>query len=68
MSPDMVFADDGEMHTVTIYDEHAKRLADLFLPPPGSMVSVAELREACRRLAEAANAMKKLERDGGLVS
>lgn len=55
---------DDTMHEVVIYDETAQALADLFLPPAGSRVSAKELEDACRRLADAARAVKRLERGG----
>jgi hypothetical protein len=50
-----------EFHRVLIFDEDAKALIDQFLPPDGTAISAEELEERCRRLAEAARALKRAE-------
>ena len=47
---------------VVIHDETAQSLKHLFLPPEGSLVSAAELKAACARLADATRAMKAAAR------
>ena len=53
-------SDEPRFHTVTILDEDAQVLADLFLPPEGTAVSIRELEDACHRLTEATRAWKRL--------
>lgn len=52
-------------HEVLIYDEDAKALAHLYLPPEGTQVSIEELEAALARLAEAARERKRRRGDDG---
>ena len=49
------------MHRVDIFGAVAQRLADVFLPPDGTRVSVEDLQAAVERLVDAANAVERLE-------
>jgi hypothetical protein len=53
-----------DMHEVVIYDKTAQALAHLFLPPAGTQISAKDLEAACRALAEAAQAWKRLQERG----